>query len=132
MHYRQYLVDETWDSIADWFTTLVRDGSPMHQFARDILLAALPDSLVGLEILDIGCGEGLITGALAARGGNATGIDPTRALIKHAHDAERDEPVGARYRIDDATTLSTVADAAADWATAGFVAEQCRRPRRSA
>ena len=53
MHYRQWLVNETWDSIADWYTELVRGGSPMHQFARDILLAALPDSLAGLEILDI-------------------------------------------------------------------------------
>ncbi|MDO3401376.1 methyltransferase domain-containing protein [Mycolicibacterium neoaurum] len=113
-------MDETWNSIADWYTELVRDGSPMHQFARDILLAVLPDSLAGLTVLDIGCGEGLITRALAARGGTATGIDPTRALIAHAHRAERDEPVGAQYRVDDATTLSTVADASVDWATAGL------------
>lgn len=111
---------DTWDSIADWYTELVRHGSPMHQFARDILLAALPDNLTGLQILDIGCGEGLITRALAARGANALGIDPTRTLIDHACSAEQDHPAGSRYRIDDATTLSTVDDASIDWATAGL------------
>lgn len=113
-------MDATWDSIADWYTALVRDGSPMHQFARDILLASLPNNLTSLQILDIGCGEGLITRALAARGAAAVGIDPTPALIDHARSAEQDHPFGSRYRIDDATTLRTVDDASMDWATAGL------------
>jgi SAM-dependent methyltransferase len=92
----------------------------MHRFARDILLSALPPTLAGMDVLDVGCGEGLITRALASRGADALGIDPTVVLIEHARAAERTQPVGARYRQDDGATLSSVADDAAHWITAGL------------
>jgi ubiquinone/menaquinone biosynthesis C-methylase UbiE len=113
-------VNENWDSIAEWYAALVRDGSPMHRFARDILLSALPPTLTGMDVLDVGCGEGLITRALASRGADALGIDPTVALIEHARAAEQTQPVGARYRRDDGATLSAIANDAADWITAGL------------
>lgn len=56
---------ETWDSIADWYTALVRDGSAMHEFARDIVLSVVPQALKGIHVLDVGCGEGIVTRALA-------------------------------------------------------------------
>ena len=40
---------ETWDSIADWYAALVRGGSAMHEFSRDILLSVLPLLSVGLS-----------------------------------------------------------------------------------
>lgn len=113
-------MSESWDSIAEWYAAFVRGGSPMHRFARDILLSALPPTLTGLDVLDVGCGEGLITRALASRGADALGIDPTAALIEHARDAERTQPVGARYRQDDGAALSSIANDAADWITAGL------------
>lgn len=82
-------MNESWDSIAEWYAALVRGGSPMHRFARDILLSALPLTLTGMDVLDVGCGEGSITRALASRGADALGIDPTGVLIEHARDAER-------------------------------------------
>jgi ubiquinone/menaquinone biosynthesis C-methylase UbiE len=118
--YGWLLVDENWDSIADWYAALVRDGSPMHGFSRDILLSALPLTLEGIHVLDIGCGEGLITRAVAARGAAALGIDPTSALIQHARATERTQPVGATYRQDDGATLSSVGSKTTDWVTAGL------------
>ena len=79
---------ENWDSIADWYAALVR-GSPMHRFSRDILLSVLPPNLAGLNMLDIGCGEGLITRALAERGVTALGVDPT-ALVNRINRIERE------------------------------------------
>jgi ubiquinone/menaquinone biosynthesis C-methylase UbiE len=111
------LVDETWDSIADWYAIFVRSGSPMHQFARDILLATLPESLDGLSVLDVGCGEGFITRALFARGAEALGVDPTATLIEYARAAE---PSGPQYRLDDGASLTTVGSASMDWVTAGL------------
>lgn len=110
-------MEETWDSIADWYTTFVRSGSPMHRFARDILLAHLPESLDGLPVLDVGCGEGLITRALATRGGQAVGVDPTAALVEYAR---AEDPGGATYRLDDGACLATVETASIDWVTAGL------------
>lgn len=114
------LVDENWESIADWYADLVRGGSSMHQFSCDILLKALPDNLSGRDILDIGCGEGIVSRALAARGAHVVGVDPTHALIAHARAAERTHPLGATYRLDDGTTLTTVAVASMDGVTAAL------------
>lgn len=118
--YAEVPVDENWDSIADWYAALVRDGSPMHTFSRDILLSVLPLTLTGAVVLDIGCGEGLITRAVAARGAAALGVDPTSALIEHAQAAERAQPIGAIYRQDDGSTLSSVGNATIDWVTAAL------------
>jgi ubiquinone/menaquinone biosynthesis C-methylase UbiE len=113
-------MNDDWDGIAEWYTSLVRNGSPMHQFARDILLSVLPPDLSGINVLDVGCGEGLITRAVAVRGAVAVGVDPTRALIEHAQAAEQAQPVGATYRRDDGATLSSVTDATMEWVTAGL------------
>jgi ubiquinone/menaquinone biosynthesis C-methylase UbiE len=118
--YAEVPVDENWDSIADWYAALVRDGSPMHRFSRDILLSALPPNLAGLNVLDVGCGEGLITRALAARGATALGVDPTSALVDHARAAEEAHPVGAIYRQDNGETLSSIETASIDLVTAGL------------
>lgn len=114
------LVEDDWDSIADWYVDLVRDGSAMHQFSRDILLNALSDRLFDLDVLDVGCGEGIVTRALAAAGARVVGIDPTRSLIAHAEAAERAHPAGVIYHIDDGTTLGTVADSSKDGVTAAL------------
>ena len=112
--------DETWDSIADWYAEKLRAGSPLHDFARDLLLDALPGDLSGRRVLDVGCGEGIITRAVAARGAEAHGIDPSERLIEHARAAEQAKPVGARYAVDDGRTLATIPDDSMDWVTAGL------------
>lgn len=113
-------MDDDWDSIADWYVDLVRDGSAMHQFSRDILLNALSDTLFDLDVLDVGCGEGIVSRALATAGARVVGIDPTRTLVAHAEVAERLHPIGVTYRVDDGTTLRTVADVSMDGVTAAL------------
>ncbi|MEV7601871.1 methyltransferase domain-containing protein [Kitasatospora sp. NPDC089797] len=110
----------TWDTIADWYAELLRTGSPLNDFNRDALLAHLPDRLHGLRVLDLGCGEGLITRALAARGATALGIDPTARLIDHARTTATPGPGSAVYTVDDGCVLGTVADRSVDWVTAGL------------
>ncbi|MFE9424755.1 class I SAM-dependent methyltransferase [Kitasatospora sp. NPDC006697] len=109
---------DTWDSIADWYAELLRTGSPLNEFARDQLLALLPARLTGLRILDLGCGEGLVTRALAERGADVDGIDLSARLIEHAQAAERSQPLGAAYAVDDGQTLRTVPDASRHWVVA--------------
>lgn len=105
---------QTWDDIADWYAGHVRDGAAMNNFARDALLAELDQDLTGVRALDVGCGEGIITRALVARGAVAVGIDPTQALIAYAIEA------GGDYRVDDGATLATIADSTVDLVTAGL------------
>jgi ubiquinone/menaquinone biosynthesis C-methylase UbiE len=111
---------ETWDSIAEWYTRLVRDGSAMHEFSLGILLALLPDRLAGFDVLDLGCGEGLVARALADRGATVVGIDPCEALIAQARTAERTHPTGASYHQDDGQSLATIDDESMDWVIAAL------------
>ena len=111
---------ETWDSIADWYAALVRGGSAMHEFSRDILLSVLPPTLPGGHVLDVGCGEGILSRAIAVRGVTVVGLDPTLRLIAHAQAAEQAHPTGATYRRDDGQTLSTVDSESMDWVTAAL------------
>ncbi|ELP70618.1 methyltransferase domain protein [Streptomyces turgidiscabies Car8] len=111
---------DSWDTIADWYAERLRSGSAMHEFARDVLLDELPRDLRGQRILDLGCGQGLITRALAARGGSAVGIDPSPRMIEHARAAEEGGSSGARYAVDDGCSLATVATSSVEWVTAGL------------
>ncbi|WP_281260865.1 class I SAM-dependent methyltransferase [Paractinoplanes atraurantiacus] len=92
----------------------------MHDFARDALLAVLPRDMSGARVVDLGCGEGLMTRAVAARGATVVGIDPTERLVEHARSIEAADPCGATYAVDDGTTLATVSDSSAEWVTAGL------------
>jgi len=111
---------DTWDTIADWYADYVDRGSAMHQFARDVLLDALPADMSGLRVLDLGCGEGLITRAAASRGAEVVGVDPTVRLIERARAIEATAATRVTYRVDDGCILATVADDWADWVTAGL------------
>jgi ubiquinone/menaquinone biosynthesis C-methylase UbiE len=111
---------DSWDTIADWYTELLRSGSTMHDFGRDSLLDRLPGLLDGQHVLDFGCGEGIIARAAAARGACVVGIDPSPRMIENARDAERDRPSGASFRVDDGCALATVATGSVEWVTAGL------------
>ncbi|MFI5635358.1 class I SAM-dependent methyltransferase [Streptomyces sp. NPDC051664] len=111
---------DSWDTIADWYAELLRSGSAMHDFARDILLGRLPGLLAGHRVLDLGCGEGIIARAVAARGASVVGIDPSPRMIENAQVAERSRPSGALFSVDDGCTLATVATGSVEWVTAGL------------
>jgi SAM-dependent methyltransferase len=108
---------DSWDSIADWYAARISAGSPMHEFARDALLDCLPPNLTGQRVVDVGCGEGLLTRAVAARGASAFGIDKSARMISLARDQAGS---GTGYAVDDGCTLATIADSSADWVIAGL------------
>lgn len=65
------------------------------------VFAAILDALgpvEGLDVLDVGCGTGGLSGAIAARGGRAVGVDISETMI----DAARDLHPDARFEVADA------------------------------
>jgi 2-polyprenyl-3-methyl-5-hydroxy-6-metoxy-1,4-benzoquinol methylase len=67
--------------------------------------ASLPRDLNGLRMLDLGCGWGQLSYALAGRGAAVTAIDLSGKLLERARDIERRHPVGIRYVHGDATCM---------------------------
>lgn len=65
--------------------------------------------LAGTPLVDVGCGGGILTEALATRGARVTGIDLNEALVTVArtHAEETRVNPAPAYRVADAATLTT-------------------------
>ncbi|XP_034826958.1 ubiquinone biosynthesis O-methyltransferase, mitochondrial-like [Maniola hyperantus] len=71
------------------FTALYRLNNIRVPYIRDSLVDVAPgekfsNCLKGKKILDVGCGGGFLSEALAMLGAEVTGIDPSEAGIEHA------------------------------------------------
>jgi 2-polyprenyl-3-methyl-5-hydroxy-6-metoxy-1,4-benzoquinol methylase len=78
-----------WGEVGAWYDDLVQDkGSEYHQ--EVIFPALLPlisksdGNIKDLNVVDLGCGQGVLTRQLAALGANCTGIDLAPSLISMA------------------------------------------------
>lgn len=62
--------------------------------------------LQGQKIIDIGCGGGLLSEALAQSGAEVTGIDKSEALIQVAIRHAKQHELSVHYYVDDAAALA--------------------------
>jgi SAM-dependent methyltransferase len=90
---------ETWTRHARAGYDVYRDGLNTPAFLR-----MLPN-VQGLSGLDIGCGEGSNTRALARLGARMRAIDIAPTFIRHAQETEQADPLGIHYSVADATDL---------------------------
>ena len=109
-------VHEDWSDIADWYDALVRSGHSPHQLAVTTTLTLAGD-VVGLRVLDVGCGQGVASRALAAAGARVTGADVTPGMVAAARRHEAAEPLGITYLESDAQDLAELHDEAFDLVT---------------
>jgi ubiquinone/menaquinone biosynthesis C-methylase UbiE len=105
-----------WSRIASWYDELLASGSGLHETATAALLDLVPE-LAGADILDVACGQGLATRALAEAGAaSVVGVDAAPTMIELAQQrTPRHLPIS--WRVDDAEHLRTLGTARFDGAT---------------
>lgn len=102
-------VDDGWSKSASPWIRLMQKGDPNRELLLDEPMLELCGEVDGLDVLDIGCGEGRFCRMLGKRGARITGIDPTEELII---EAQRRQPE-AIYHVAKAEKLP-LADACID------------------
>jgi 2-polyprenyl-3-methyl-5-hydroxy-6-metoxy-1,4-benzoquinol methylase len=94
-----------YDDIAGWSRTWVSghgDGL-IAEHAPDLL----PVSLHGVRLLDVACGHGRASRAVARLGAAVTGVDLSAELIATARQCEAADGLGVRYHVADVADLDT-------------------------
>jgi SAM-dependent methyltransferase len=108
-------VAAAWDANAATWVEHVRAGYDLYReaFTMPAFLAFIPD-LGGLRVIDLGCGEGHNTRALARRGAKITGVDLAPRMIAAARANEAAEPLGIIYQVGSFAGLEFCEDASFD------------------
>lgn len=107
-----------WEANAELWTHYSRAGYDRYRDALNTpaFLAMLP-AVAGLRGLDLGCGEGTNTRAVARLGATMTGLDIAPTFLRHARETEAADPMGIDYVLGDGVNLD-FADASFDFVTA--------------
>lgn len=94
----------SWDPVADGYTGWVGAGGSDHH--RRLAVPALLDllrPLPGEQVLDVGCGPGVLAPHVRAAGARYTGVDASRKLVRFAR---RHHGADGRFVLADATRLA--------------------------
>jgi SAM-dependent methyltransferase len=107
----------SWSDIAVWYDRLVEGGSGPHETAVASLLRLLP-AVDGAAVLDVGCGQGLATRAVAAAGAaRVVGTDASTAMVRLARRHGAPPGCDVSYVVDDAQELGALRTASFDGVT---------------
>lgn len=95
--------DTSWQPVADWYDAMLSGDRPNDHYEKVIIpgTVRLVSPRAGLRALDVACGQGVISRALAALGANVVGVDAAPDLIK----AAQSHGGGIDYRVGDARAL---------------------------
>lgn len=102
----------SWGSVAPWYDELLEESPDSFQ-AKVILpnLLRILDIKPGMNILDVACGQGYFSRALALTGAEVTGADISSELIKKAQERS---PKTISFCVAGADKMSFVKDASFD------------------
>lgn len=105
----------TYDNIATQYNEFIRD-SFIHQVAVPAIVDLCAE---GTRVLDVACGQGVATRALARHYPEVVGVDASAALLTIARHIDRatNSDTAPRYVCDDATRLAELGDHVFDGAT---------------
>jgi 2-polyprenyl-3-methyl-5-hydroxy-6-metoxy-1,4-benzoquinol methylase len=108
--------DARYDKVADWYAGWVGDGDGL---IAEGVGGLLPPSIQGARVLDVACGHGRASRALARLGADVIGVDISAELVAQARSSETAHPLGITYCVAD------VADPDQWWDGAPFDGAAC-------
>ncbi|MGC2191133.1 MAG: methyltransferase domain-containing protein [Candidatus Dormiibacterota bacterium] len=108
--------EPAYDRFASRYAQLVASGYPVLEIAHAFVLESVGE-LAGRRLLDLGCGTGELTGRLAQRGGQVTGVDQSPAMLRIAARANR---LGISFLEADIQSLAQLPDRSWDLAVASL------------
>src|SRR5690348_17815939 len=96
----------SFEGTADWYDRKMGErGDRTHQHVLLPALLRAAGDLAGTRALDLGCGGGLASRALAEAGARVVGLDLSRTLVGRALAREEVRPRGIGYLVADAARL---------------------------
>jgi len=99
----------SWEKSADWYDRIIgAQGSELYQNVVIPGALALLQPHSGESILDLGCGQGVFSRAIAAKGASVTGVDLSPTLISKAKTYPKAKDI--RYRARDAANIEDLGE----------------------
>lgn len=98
--------NSSWDHVAGWYDQLLKHGRSDHH--RDVIMPGtlrLLELKSGQRILDLACGQGILTRKLAESGADAVGVDVSEKLIDAARRWAKAAARPARFEVGDARAI---------------------------
>lgn len=106
--------NHSYDSISDWYVRWVDQESWVHPTLSGHLFSMTGD-ITGSSILDLGCGEGIFSRAMARAGAKVTGVDVSIAMLNYARSRTHAD-LDVTYLQEDAQSLDAFNDCIFDGA----------------
>jgi ubiquinone/menaquinone biosynthesis C-methylase UbiE len=106
-----------YDSIAEAYDRFVRNQTMIHTLTIPAVLRLCRGSG---RVLDVACGQGVLTRELASAGFTVTGTDISAELLRIARVDEVKSPLGITYVEDDACALAKFSESEFDGATSNL------------
>ena len=93
-------VAAAWNRIADAYDHAITAGSAEDYYRQQVFGPAQLEacgSVAGLDVIDLGCGQGYFCRLLAQEGAVVAGVDIASNLLAHARRHEASDPLGITY-----------------------------------
>jgi ubiquinone/menaquinone biosynthesis C-methylase UbiE len=103
----------SWQAVADQWASHADTNDYRNEFLMPIMVAMVGD-VAGLDLLDLGCGEGGYGRGLARRGARVVGVDGSPRLIEVARERAASDNISVNLRCANANHLNGIADASFD------------------
>lgn len=104
-----------WDELSDWYDEKQGETGDLGDKAFiDSVLLRLIGNCQGMDVLDLGCGNGYLARKLAREGARVTAVDSSLRMLEKAKAHDPADSLKVKYVHSDARLLSGIADASFD------------------